>query len=205
MGRRTHSRRRHSKRHHSKRRHSKRRHSKRHHSTRRHSTRRHSTRRHRGGSAPVNYSLAGNWSSKASMGQGVDFFKYHQGQHGGVAPISTIGADSLPAGLRGSAHIGGLDKAFADVSGLSDNPTVGGRRKSYRRGRKSHRKSHRHGRKSHRRSHRNKKRRGGGLAGAPFPSPGMLLSSPTQYAQAGLNPTWKTDIAFGAARLRDTQ
>ena len=184
MGRRTHSRRRHSKRHHSKRHHSKR-----HHSTRRH---------HRGGSAPINYSLAGNWSSKASMGQGVDFFKYHQGQHGGVAPISTIGADSLPAGLRGSAHIGGLDKAFADVSGLSDNPTVGGRRKSHRRGRKSHR-------KSHRRSHRNKKRRGGGLAGAPFPSPGMLLSSPTQYAQAGLNPTWKTDIAFGAARLRDTQ
>jgi hypothetical protein len=33
----------------------------------------------------------------------------------------------------------------------------------------------------------------------------MLLNSPTQYAQAGLNPQWKTDVAFGAARLRDTQ
>ena len=187
------------------RRHSTRRHSKRSHSKRRHSKRRHSKRHHRGGSAPVNYSLAGSWSSKASLGQGGDFLEYHKGQHGGVAPISTIGADSLPAALRGSAHIGGLDKAFADVSGLSDNPTVGGRRRSHRHGRKSHRKSHRHGRKSHRRSHRNKKRRGGGLSGAPFPSPGMLLTSPTQYAQAGLNPTWKTDVAFGAARLRDTQ
>jgi hypothetical protein len=33
----------------------------------------------------------------------------------------------------------------------------------------------------------------------------MLLSSPTQYAQAGLNPEWKTDVAFTDAKIRDTQ
>jgi hypothetical protein len=33
----------------------------------------------------------------------------------------------------------------------------------------------------------------------------MLLSSPTAYAQAGLNPQWKTDVAFDLAKVRDTQ
>jgi hypothetical protein len=40
---------------------------------------------------------------------------------------------------------------------------------------------------------------------APFPSSGMLLSSPKAYAQAGLNPEWKTDVAFTDAKIRDTQ
>jgi hypothetical protein len=33
----------------------------------------------------------------------------------------------------------------------------------------------------------------------------MLLSSPKQYAQAGLNPEWKTDVAFTDAKIRETQ
>jgi hypothetical protein len=54
------------------------------------------------------------------------------------------------------------------------------------------------------------RRRGGSdyqanMSGAPFPSPGMLLSSPRAYAEAGLNPEWKTDIAFTDAKIRDTQ
>ncbi len=147
-----------------------------------------------------------------SLGQGADYFKYHEGQHGGMAPLSAIG-ETLPAALRGPAHIGGIDKAIADVRGLCDPPNcpgteavkVGGRRHK-RSARKAHRKSHRRSHKRHsvhrRKSHR---RRGGAIGYAPFPSAGMLLSSPKAYAQAGLNPEWKTDIAFTDAKIRDTQ
>jgi hypothetical protein len=40
---------------------------------------------------------------------------------------------------------------------------------------------------------------------APFPNQGMLLNSPKEYAQAGLSPEWKTDVAFTDAKIRDTQ
>jgi hypothetical protein len=33
----------------------------------------------------------------------------------------------------------------------------------------------------------------------------MLLDSPREYAQAGLNPQWKTDVAFDLAAKRATQ
>jgi hypothetical protein len=33
----------------------------------------------------------------------------------------------------------------------------------------------------------------------------MLLDSSTAYAQAGLNPEWKTDVAFTQAKIRETQ
>jgi hypothetical protein len=55
------------------------------------------------------------------------------------------------------------------------------------------------------RNRRNRRRSGGALGYAPFPSPGMLLSSPQAYAQAGLNPEWKTDVAFTDAKIRETQ
>lgn len=161
------------------------------HSTRR--TKGHSRRRthKRGGSAPTNYSLAGNWSSRMSLGQGNDFFKYHEGQHGGEAPLSAIGS-TLPAPMRGPAHVDGTFAAYADVAGLKDQ--TGGRH------RKGHRKTKRYSRK-HSRKHR---RRGGALGFAPVSAPGMLLSGP-QYAQAGLNPGWKYDVAFTDAKIRDTQ
>jgi hypothetical protein len=58
-----------------------------------------------------------------SLGQGADYFKYHEGQHGGAAlgmgpfPEAVL-SPGLPEALRGPAHIGGIDKAIADVRGL---------------------------------------------------------------------------------------
>ena len=174
--------------------------------TRKHKTHRRRSTRRRGGAegAPVNYHLSGSWPSRMSLGQGADYFKYHEGQHGGAAlgmgPFpGAVLSPGLPQALRGPAHIGGIDKAFADVAGLKDQ--AGGRRK--RKGSKKHRKSHKKHGKSHRRSHR--RNRGGSLGYAPFPSSGMLLSSPKAYAQAGLNPEWKTDVAFTDAKIREGQ
>ena len=179
------------------------------HHSRKHKTHRRRTHRRRGGAAPVNYHLSGSWPSRMSLGQGADYFKYHEGQHGGMAPLSAIG-ETLPPALRGPAHIGGIDKAIADVRGLCDEPNCGAKVGGRRHKRKAHRKSHR---KSHKRSHKRRsvhrrkshRRRGGALGYAPFPSAGMLLSSPKAYAQAGLNPEWKTDVAFTDAKIRDTQ
>ena len=163
--------------------------------------------------APVGYHLAGDWSSKMSLGQGADYFKYHEGQHGGgalaMAPFpGAVERSGLPQDLRGPAHIGGLDAAFRDVAGLKDapydtapaqpQPTKGGRRRrSTRRVKRSKRS------KASRR--RNYRKRGGALGYAPFPSSGMLLGSQMAYAQAGLNPEWKTDVAFDDAKIRDSQ
>jgi hypothetical protein len=180
--------------------------------TKRRSTRR-STRRHtrkRGGQyaiqgAPVKYSLAGDWSSRMSEGQGNDFFKYHQGQHGGEAPVSAIGT-VLDAQLRSAAHLGGLDKAFADIRGLTDQQGGKRKRRSTKRKslkRKSSKKAKRTNRSTHRR--RSHRRRGGALGYAPVSAPGMLLSGAAAYQQAGLNPAWKNDVAFTDAKVRDTQ
>jgi hypothetical protein len=147
-----------------------------------------------------------------SLGQGADYFKYHEGQHGGSlsgAPLSAIGS-TLPEAMRGPAHIGGIDKAISDVRGLCDPPNcpgtapvkVGGRRRKHR---KSHKRSIKNKRRSLNRKRSLRRRRGGALGYAPFPSAGMLLSSPRSYAQAGLNPEWKTDVAFTDAKIRDTQ
>lgn len=177
-----------------------------------------------GGMAPLGYHLSGSWPSRMSLGQGADYFKYHEGQHGGAAldygnfPGAVLDK-GLPDALRGPAHIGGIDKAIADVRGLCDEPycgstqpKVGGKRhkkhgKKSRKGHKKSRKGHKKSRKAHkgRKSLRNKKRKGGSLGFAPFPSSGMLLDSQKAYAQAGLNPEWKTDVAFTAAKIRDTQ
>ena len=195
--------------------------------SRKRSTRR--THRRRGGAdalsgAPVNYHLSGDWSSRMSLGQGADYFKYHEGQHGGALGMGAypeaVLSPGLPEALRGPAHIGGIDKAINDVKGLCDPPscpgtqgpvTTGGKRRMHR---KSHRKSHKktkkqhskkHRKTHHKRSTRNRRRRGGALGYAPFPSSGMLLSSPKAYAEAGLNPEWKTDVAFTDAKIRESQ
>ena len=185
--------------------------------TRKHKSHRRRTHRRRGGAdalsgAPVNYHLSGSWPSRMSLGQGADYFKYHEGQHGGGLSYGqfpqAVTSSGLPANLRMAAHIGGIDKAIADVKPLCDPPycagttpptTVGGKRRKHRKGSKSHKRRHT---KKHRRTHR---KRGGSLGYAPFPSPGMLLSSPKAYAEAGLNPEWKTDIAFTDAKIRESQ
>lgn len=153
-----------------------------------------------GGEAPLTYSLAGDWASKMSQAQGGDFFKYHAGQHGGAAPVSSIGVPMLAAGMAGPAMMSGLDRAIADTAGMRDPPydtmvpqKVGGKRK----GRKASRKANRKGRKS-------SKRRGGALGFAPVSAPGMLLSG-AAYSQAGLNPDYRgaaTEYAMAAVRDR---
>lgn len=181
--------------------------------TRKHKTHRRSTHRRSGGAdelsgAPVNYHLSGSWPSQMSLGQGADYFKYHEGQHGGAAlgmgpfPEAVL-SPGLPEALRGPAHIGGIDKAIADVRGLKDQ--AGGKRRKHRKGSKKHSKGTKKHSKKHRKTHRRHRRNGGALGYAPFPSSGMLLSSPTAYAQAGLNPEWKTDVAFTDAKIRETQ
>jgi len=171
---------------------------------RKHKTHRRHSRRNtrRGGAmlqgAPLSYSLSDDWSSKMSQGQGGDYLKYHVGQHGGAylsgAPLSEISGSALPGDLRGPAHIGGIDKAVADVAHLKDQ--AGGRRKKSKKngGRRKSSKKNGGRRKSHgarkSRSRRSKKR-GGALGYAPFGGSSMLLNS-TGYQQAGLNPEYVT-------------
>jgi hypothetical protein len=168
--------------------------------------------------APLNYSLAGSDVSRASLGQGADFLKYHQGQHGGYhangAPMSAITASSLDDALRGPAHLAGLDKAFAAIAGLSDQQ--GGRRRRSKRAKKhgkrskksgkcskkGGKRSKKHGKRSKKHTRRHRKRGGSHeLEFAPFPSKGMLLSG-AQYSQAGLNPEWKSAVEFDSAMQR---
>jgi len=172
--------------------------------------------------APLAYSLAGDWSSKMSNGQGGDYLKYHVGQHGGAlegAPLSEIGSSGLPSALRGPAHIGGLDKAFADVAGMKDQ--AGGRRRTRRsqggkrRSRRSQcskkqggrRRSQRSqgGRRSQRRSRKQRKQRksqgGAHLGYAPLGGASMLLNG-AGYAKAGLTPEWNGGVEFDAAKMR---
>ena len=171
---RSHSRR--SKRAHSKRSYSKR-HSRRahraHRSKRAHRAHKRHTRR-RGGAhaihgAPVGYSLAGDWSSQRSMGQGGDYLRIHEGQHGGAlagASLNAITGSVLPAHLQGSAHVAGSFAALQEVANLRDQ--AGGKR-----------------------SKRSKRSRGGALMGAPLSAPYMLLARGEENA-AGLNPHWRS-------------
>ena len=169
------------------------------------------SRRSRGGAAlsgaPLAHSLAGDWSSKMSAGQGGDFLKYHAGQHGGAlagAPLSAVDSSALPSALRGPAHIGGLDKAFSDVAGLRDQ--AGGKRRRTRHhkkhGKKHGKKSSKGGkRRSTRRTRRSRKSNGGAIGYAPFGSATMLLDS-AGYSKAGLTPQWSSGVEFDAAKMR---
>jgi len=190
--------------------------------------------RRRGGSlqgAPLNYSLAGDVASRASLSQGADYFKYHEGQHGGQAPLSAI-TDSATSNamLSGPARLNGLNQAFADIAGLQDGGRRrrrGSRRGSKRRGskRRGSKRGSKHCGGKRRGSRRGSKRRGsrrgskrrgskrcggtrrhqgGSLGYATFPSQGMLLSG-AQYSQAGLNPGWKDNVEFDAATIRGSQ
>ena len=109
--------------------------------------------------APMKYHLSGSWPSRMSLGQGADYFKYHEGQHGGALNYGSfpgaVLSNGLPESLRGPAHVGGIDKAFADVAGLRDPPYSGGNRKSRRKGGK------RKGGKSRRKSGGKRRTRGG--------------------------------------------
>jgi hypothetical protein len=156
----------------------------------------------------MNYSLAGSWPSQASLGQGADFFKYHDGQHGGCnpntgAPLSAIDHSALDQSLRGPARINGLDGAMQQIAGLSD-AQYGGKRSKKSRGKKNGgKRSKKNGCKRSKKSRgkRSKKSRGGALGYSPFPSQGMLMTG-SEYAQAGLNPEWKSSVEFDDAMIR---
>jgi len=173
----------------------------------------HRRNKYKGGVASVNYHLSGSWPSRMSLGQGADYFKYHEGQHGGALAMgpypAAVLSPGLPADLRGPAHIGGIDKAIADVRPLKDSNQAGGKRKKNKtkRNKKNKTKRTKKDKRRTKKDKRNKrgKRKGGSLGYAPFPSSGMLLDSQKAYAQAGLNPEWKTDVAFTDAKIRDTQ
>jgi hypothetical protein len=198
-------------------------------------TQRRKARRSRGGSAllgaPLSDSLAASWSSKMSMGQGADFFKYHEGQHGGAmegAPLSSLG-ETLPAALQGPAMLGPLQRSFSEIAGLKDQ--AGGRRRSRsRKSRRSARKSRRGGsRKSRRGGQRKsrksrKSRRGGqrksrrnmgqsacmggrrrtrrGGALGFAPFPSAGMLD-IDHSRAGLNPNW-SGIEVDAAKVRQS-
>ena len=129
--------------------------------------------------APVNYSLAGSWPSKMSLGQGDDFAKYHAAQHGGAAPypVAVSGAPMLSGAMEGPAMMHGLNKAMADIAGLSDMPgpapvvamQKGAGRRKHRRHTKSKSKKHsrKHTRKHTRRQRRQRRQQGGALGFAP--------------------------------------
>lgn len=159
--------------------------------------------------APVDYS---NPEPMAlSLAQGRQYDEFHKNQHGGVfsgGPYPGAVTDSsLPGDLRASAHLLPLDKAFADVRGLTDQQ--GGRkarkvsrksRKASRKGRKASRKGSksRASGKSRKASRKSRKYRGGlyrwgggALGSMSVEDSGKMLLSPQQVAQAGLNPEWK--------------
>lgn len=165
--------------------------------------------RKRGGMAPVTYSLSGSWPSRMSLGQGVDYEQYHQGQHGGSAPYpaSVDGRALISADMAPSAMTATLDRAIMDVRGLRDPPFdqmqptqsgAGRRRKHHKKSKKS---------KKHHRKHRKHTRRmrGGTVLGfAPVSAPGMLLSSQRAYDAAGLNPDYRgAAVEYKVAEARD--
>jgi len=159
--------------------------------------------RRRGGAAlhgaPLGYSLAGDWSSQRSMGQGADYLKYHVGQHGGAflagAPVSMIAGSNLPASLQSSAHVAGTMASLQEVAHLRDQ--AGGKRS--KRAKKS--KRSKRAKKSKRSAKRSKRSRGGSLHGAPLSAPSMLLAR-GELAAAGLSPEWRHSVEESAASAR---
>jgi len=157
------------------------------------------SRRHmRGGVAPIAYSLAGDWSSKMSLGQGSDYQSYHVGQHGGSAPFpaAVIGTPLIPTNMNGPAMTDGTLNAYKDIAGLRDPPfdtapPNANQSGAGRRRRRTHKKSKK-SRKSSRKARRHRMRGGTHLGYASVNTPGMLLSSAGAYSQAGLNPGYIT-------------
>ena len=170
--------------------------------------------------APLSYSLADTMSSKQSMEQGLNYLNYHRAQHGGMAPFpQSVEGQVLGDGLRGSALMNPLDKAFADIAGLKDpQPTpipsladgrvavdgaiplmgvskqTGGKKRRGKKGKKSQRR----GQKKGRRSQRRRRQQGGGMPPLGYQTvgaPGLLLDSAKQYSNAGLNPDYTGGIS----------
>lgn len=107
----------------------------------------------------------------------------------------------------------GLNKAMADIAGLSDMPgpapvvamQKGAGRRKHRRHTKSKSKKHsrKHTRKHTRRQRRQRRQQGGALGFAPVGANPMLLSQ-AGYNMAGLNPGYISgDVEGRVAAARD--
>jgi hypothetical protein len=164
----------------------------------------------RGGNAPLSHQLADGWSSKMSLGQGEDFFKYHEGQHGGAlsgVPVNVLGTPLIDSSMQASAMQSGPMKAYQEIAGLSDQR--GGKRRT-RRGKKHNKRrgvtrskgGKRNKRRGTRRSNKrsNKRSRGGALQFAPMNSRAMLLDN---YNEAGLSSSWGKNVEFDMANARN--
>lgn len=156
--------------------------------------------------SPINESLANSWSSKASLNQGGDFFKYHKEQHGGAAMVGApfpnqVVHSVLPSEMAGTAHLNGINKAYNEIVGLNDREgtpaivpsqsggpanTTGGRRRGTRRNRRDRR------RKLTRRNRNRRAMYGGNvpLGYSSVNAPTMLLPDRASYAAAALNPEY---------------
>ena len=164
-------------------------------------------RKQRGGQAPVNDSSMLSPSS-SSLAQGVDYKQIHMGQHGGAAPVESLGA-TLPQELQGPAAITSTMNAFRDIQGMSDQ--TGGARRRPRGTKRSKRGTKRSlklyggnykmyggagckmygGKRGTKRSKRSFKLYGGGANANPAAasSPGLIL--PSSVTQGGMNPEWE--------------
>jgi hypothetical protein len=126
--------------------------------------------------------------SRMSGAQGLDFFKHHATQHGGMAPVGYTGMMSDPT-LRGAARMGGLDAAIADAT--AHGQAGGKRRRSRKAGRKS-RKTR--GRKMRKTRGRSRKMRGGmrELGYMSADAPGTLLQGmQARAALSNMNHEWR--------------
>jgi len=175
--------------------------------------------------ASVKYSLADGWSSKASLGQGEDYFKYHADQHGGAAlggaeyPLALADKHLLSGDTAASARVNGLDAAITYSAQFKDDypkamvphhriPLPGTTQRGGRRRRsvKNNKKNGKNSKKS-KKSRRPRRRQGGGMHPLEFASvkaPGLLLPNKTMYDNAGLNPEFRGAAAeYWSADQRD--
>jgi hypothetical protein len=138
-----------------------------------------------------------NASSRMSMGQGNDYMRLHQGQHGGAAvslaaaaPMGYTGM--LDDSLRATARVGVLDQSMDAIQGMQD----GGARRKKGRGRMNHKLIMAMLKKLGKRMGKTRRQRGGmpyALTQAQdYSTPGMLLSPSAERAAVGhMNPEWK--------------
>jgi hypothetical protein len=180
--------------------------------------------------ASLSYSLADGWSSKMSLNQGTDYFKYHADQHGGALeggpfPGAVDGAPFLSGPAVASARVQGLNDAIAYSAQFKDpqppalvgnqiatagiTPQKGGKkRRSSKKSKKASKKAHKHGKRRCTKNHR-RGMRGGSLGMPPLgfdkvTANGLLLPNKQMYDEAGLNPEFRGAAAeYMDAAARD--
>jgi len=179
--------------------------------------------------AALSYSLADGWSSKMSLNQGTDYFKYHADQHGGALeggpfPGAVDGTPFLSGPAVASARVQGINDAIAYSAQFKDpqppalvgnqiatagiTPQKGGKkRRSSKKSKKASKKAHKHGKRRCTKNHRRRGMRGGGMPPLGFDTVtanGLLLPNKQMYDNAGLNPEFRGAAAeYMDAAARD--